>query len=182
MPKKTTKRRRRRVAVNQMVSVKPVRRRRSTRKRGFLADMVTPAETKGAFRALAGGVGGGVAAALLRRITAGRLNPIWGVAAPFVGGFVAAAFLKSPNMGAGLAAVGTSQLMQELGLGDNGNMDLQDHGYANQIKQLPAALDVNGQPMAENDEMYLQEGYQVGYAPEFGSPTVPVTVDELDQY
>lgn len=176
----TTKKKKRRkgvVSVNQMVRVKPTKRRRSTRKKGFLGDMVTPAETKGAFKAIAGGVGGGIAAALLRRITAGKLNPIWGVAAPFVGGFVAAAFLKSPNMGAGLAAVGTSQLMQELGLGDN--MDLQDNNYAQDVKQLPAVLDSSGQPMGENDDMDLQEGYQVGYAPEFGSPTVPVTVDDI---
>lgn len=180
MPKKkvTRKRRRRTVSVNQLVSVKPTRRRRGTRKKGFLSDMVTPAETKGAFRALAGGVGGGIAAALLRRITAGKLNPIWGVLTPFVGGFVAATVLKSPNIGAGLAAVGASQLMQELGLGEKDDMYLQDNNYAQDIKQLPAALDVNGQPMGE-DEMDLQDGYQVDYAPEFGSPTVPVTVDEI---
>ncbi|MCH7850935.1 MAG: hypothetical protein IH845_04805 [Nanoarchaeota archaeon] len=148
--------------------------------------MVTPATARGAFIATANGALGGAAAAILRRVTAGKLPPFWDVAAPFIAGYAAAAFLKMPQVGAGLAAVAANQLMKDVGLGDN-NMDLQDHNYANNLKQLPAALDGYGQPMSENEmylqqnpEMYLQESeYQVGYAPDFASPTVPVTVDEI---
>ncbi len=183
MPAKAKKRRRRRVAVNQMVSVKPVRRRRQSRKKGFLGDMVTPAVAQGAFKATVNGAMGGIGAAVLNRLTAGKLPPFWKVAAPFIAGYASAAFLKMPQVGAGFAAVAANQLMKDIGLGENENMYLQDNNYANQIKQLPAALDSYGQPMGEN-EMYLQDNYQVGVAPDFASPTVPVpvTVDEVGNY
>lgn len=182
MPKRkmTRRRRKRTVSVNQLVSVKPTRRRRGTRKKGLLGDMVTPATARGAIIAVGNGALGGAAAAILRRVTAGKLPPFWNVAAPFIAGYAAAAFFKMPQVGAGMAAVAANQLMKDVGMGENANMYLQDHNYADQIKQLPAALDVNGQPMGEN-EMYLQDdNYQVGYAPDFASPTVPpVTVDEI---
>jgi len=181
MPKRKTtrKRRRRTVSVNQLVSVKPTRRRRGTRKKGFLGDMVNPATARGAFQAVANGALGGAGAALLRRVTAGKLPPFWDVAAPFIAGYAAAAFLKMPQVGAGFAAVAANQLMRDIGLGENDNMYLQDHNYANNMKQLPAALDSYGQAMGE-DEMYLQDDdYQVGYAPDFASPTVPVTVQDV---
>ena len=185
MPKhKTTRRRRRTVAV----SVKPTRRRRRMRKKGFLGDMVNPATARGAVRAVGNGALGGAAAAILRRVTAGKLPPFWDVAAPFIAGYAAAAFFKMPQVGAGLAAVAANQLMGEIGLGEK-NMYLQDHNYANNMKQLPAALDAYGQPMGENEmylqqdeEMYLQDNdsdYQVGYAPDFASPTVPTTVEDI---
>ena len=188
MPKrKTTRRKRRRVAVNKMVSVKPDRRRRATRKKGFLGDMVNPAIARGAMKATVSGAMGGIGAALLERMLANKVPAFWRVALPFVGGYVVAAFFKMPETGAGFAAVGANQLLKEAGMADNNNMDLQDHNYANKIKQLPPALDSYGQPMGENEmylqddnEMYLQDdNYQVGYAPDFASPTVPVTVDEI---
>ena len=181
MPKrKTTRKRRRTVAVNQLVSVKPTRRRRGTRKKGFLSDMVTPATARGAVIAVGNGALGGAAAAILRRVTAGKLPPFWNVAAPFIAGYAAAAFFKMPQVGAGMAAVAANQLMRDVGLGEKDDMYLQDHNYANNMQQLPAVLDSYGQPMSE-DEMYLQQGgqYQVGYAPDFASPTVPVTVDQI---
>lgn len=182
MPKRKTvrKRRRRTVSVNQMVAVKPVKRRRGTRKRGLLGDMVNPATAKGAIRAVGLGALGGAAASLLERAMGGlQLNPFWRVATPFVAGYAAAAFFKAPHIGGGIAAVATNTLMKTVGLADNNDMYLQDHNYANDIKQLPAALDTYGQAMSE-DEMYLQDDdYQVGYAPDFASPTVPVTVDDL---
>jgi len=185
---KTTRKRRRRT-----VSVKPTRRRRSTRKKGFLNDMVTPATAKGAIRAVANGMAGGAGAAVLKRLTDPlNLPTFWNIATPFIAGYAAAAFLKMPQVGAGFAAVAANRLMANIGLGDN-NMYLQDHNYADQIKQLPPALDVNGQPMGDDEgnmylqdnagNMYLQDNqgntYQVPYAPDFGSPTRPVTVDEL---
>jgi len=188
MPRKkgTRTRRRRTVSVNQLVSVKPTRRRRGTRKKGFLNDIVTPATTKGGLRAVGNGALGGALASVLERVMAGRLNPFWRIATPFAAGFAAAAFFKAPQIGAGIAAVGANQLMKEVGLADNDGMYLQDHDYANQIKQLPAALDGSGQPMGEDEmgyeeeEMGLQDAdYQVGYAPSFGSPTVPVTVQDI---
>lgn len=175
----TKKRRRRRVAVNQMVTVKPARRRRGTRKRGLLGDMMTPAVAQAAGRATINGAVGGGMAAVLERMLAGRLNPFWRIAAPFVAGYAAAAIFKQPEVGAGMAAVGAHQLMKEAGMAENNDMYLQDNNYANQVKQLPVALDVNGQPMAENDDMYLQEEYGVGYAPDFASPTVPATVEDI---
>jgi len=187
MPKrKTTRRRRRTVSVNQLVSVKPTRRRRGTRKKGFLGDMVNPAVARGAIQATANGALGGAAAALLRRVTAGKLPPFWDVAAPFIAGYAVAAFLKMPQVGAGFAAVAANKLMSDIGLGER-NLNLQDHNYANNMQQLPAALDTYGQAMSE-DEMYLQQdeemylqddNYQVGYAPNFSSPTVPVNVQDI---
>lgn len=175
MPKKITKKRRRRSLV-----AKSTRRRRSHRKKGMLGDMFTPAIARGAARAVVNGAVGGGIATVMERLLYGKVNPFWRVAAPFASGFLAAAVFKQPEVAAGIAAVGTKVLMQEAGMAENDNMYLQDHPYANDVKQLPPVLDVDGQPLSQDDEMYLQDGdYQVGYAPEFGSPTRPVTVDEI---
>ncbi len=169
MPKKRIKRRRRRTTL----SAGPTRkRRRSYRKKGLMGDMFTPATARGGARAVVNGAMGGGIATVLDRLLGDKVNPFWRVAAPFVTGFVAAAVFKQPEVGAGIAAVGTKVLMQEAGMADNDNMYLQDHNYANSIKQLPTALDPNGQPMNEGEEMYLQDSqYQVGVAPDFSNPT-----------
>lgn len=178
--KSTTKRRRRR-----SLTVKPTSRRRSRRKKGMLGDMFTPAVARGAARSVINGAVGGGIASVLERLLAGRLNPLGRVAAPFVLGFAAAAIFKQPEVAAGITAVGANQLMKEAGLAED-NMYLQDNNYASKVKQLPAALDSYGNPLGEDEmylqegeEMYLQQGYEVGYAPDFASPTVPVTVDDI---
>lgn len=183
--KKTRTRRRRTVSVNQLVSVKPTRRRRGTRKKGFMSDMVNPAIARGAMKSSVNGAIGGIGASLLQKMVGSKIPPFWRVALPFVAGYTVAAFFKMPEIGAGFSAVGAHQLLKDAGMADNNDMYLQDHNYANEIKQLPAALDSSGQPMGDNEmylqdeEMYLQQDYQVGYAPEFGSPTIPVTQSDM---
>ena len=158
--------------------------RRRKRKKTGLSEMFTPAISRGGAMTAASGLAGGAAAAIIDNLLDKFPKPVhpgMRIAGLIGGGFIMATVLRMPNVGAGMAGIAGYKLMQQTGLAEGDD----NARYANDIEQMPAMLDVNGQPLAEG-EMYLEEngmdlqensfdleegGYQVQYAPDFSNPT-----------
>jgi len=77
-------------------------------------------------------------------------------------GFLTSTVFKLPNVGAGMAAVGVSNLLSAKGLlAENAN-------FANDMESLPMVLNEDeAMFLQENSDMFLAEdyGYNVGYFP-----------------
>jgi len=159
------------------------RKRTYRRKKTMLSEMWSPAIARNSASAAGSGALGGAAAAIIDNLLDKAPKPPHEglrIAGLIAAGFGVAALLKAPNMGAGISAIAGYKLMKVTGLAENDD----NADYAREIESMPAMLDVHGQPMSENgmyleeDGMYLednamdlQDGYQVSYAPDFGSPT-----------
>jgi len=161
------------------------RRRRATKK-GVLSEIMTPAAARGAAMAAAAGFGGGAITKVLDKLLDTMPKPPGKGARilTYLGGsFLLAAMFKAPNMAAGMAGVAAYKMMEVVGLSEEDNAK-----FARDIEKMPAMLNKDGQPMAENINNYLQQngaylqdygdgteylqqqGYQVSYAPNFGAP------------
>jgi hypothetical protein len=94
-------------------------------------------------------------------------------------GFVTAAMLKRPILGAGMAAVGVVDLLRGVGFLAEG----EEYNYAADMSSLPMVLNEGeafalseGFDLSESNGMYLSEmdyesdgsNYEVGYFPQFG--------------
>lgn len=174
----------RRTTLSASPSKRKTTRRKPSRRRSGLAEIITNLEAKTGFENVARGAAGGLIGYGLEEIlpaTMGnRQKLFWGA----VASFGLATIGKSPYMGAGLAGVIGYKALAEIGfLNEN---------YADPLEQLPMVLDADGNPMMLNedetgglyldengdpmyldengDPMYLDEdGYQVAYAPDFGA-------------
>lgn len=145
-------------------TVKPTtRRRRTTRKKGLLSEMFNPAMATGAAKTLLSGAVGGLGAGLLGKLLPTTTSTEMRAAYTLGAGFVTSTVLKLPNVGAGMAAVGVSELMKAKGLLSEG------YSYASGIESLPMVLNENeAMYLQENSDMYLAENdysYNVGYYP-----------------
>lgn len=167
----TTKRR----TVTRTAKRPTVRRRRSTRSKGFLSEMFNPMQAQATAKVLISGAVGGVGAGLLQKLYPSTTTPQMKAVYTIGAGFVAGVALKMPNLAAGMAGVGVYNLLQSQGmLAEDG-----DYSYANEMESLPMVLNEDAAAyLAENNAMYLSEDglylseddldYQVPYAPEFG--------------
>lgn len=167
----TTKRR----TVTRTAKRPTVRRRRSTRSKGFLSEMFNPMQAQATAKVLISGAVGGVSAGLLQKLYPSTTTPQMKAVYTIGAGFVAGVALKMPNLAAGMAGVGVYNLLQSQGmLAEDG-----DYSYANEMESLPMVLNEDAAAyLAENNAMYLSEDglylseddldYQVPYAPEFG--------------
>lgn len=167
----TTKRR----TVTRTAKRPTVRRRRSTRSKGFLSEMFNPMQAQATAKVLISGAVGGVGAGLLQKLYPSTTTPQMKAVYTIGAGFVAGVALKMPNLAAGMAGVGVYNLLQSQGM----LAEDSDYSYANEMESLPMVLNEDAAAyLAENNGMYLSEDglylseddfdYQVPYAPEFG--------------
>lgn len=161
----------------------PARRRtrRVSRKRGMLSEIFDAKSAQAGAMITLEGAAGGVGAHFLGKILPAGLSAQNKALIQLGAGFVTATVLKRPNLGAGMAAIGTVDLLRGVGfLADETSAD-----YASGMDSLPMVLNEDGSPLylSEGDNMYLSEDYylsegeysesagsdyEVGYYPEFG--------------
>jgi hypothetical protein len=136
------------------------RRRRTTRSKGLLSQMANPAQIQGAAKTLLSGAVGGLGAGLLNKVLPATTSVEMRAAYTLGAGFVTSTVFKLPNVGAGMAAVAVRDLMSAKGLLAEGA------SFADPIESLPMVLN-EGEAMylQESNDMYLAEGYGVGYFP-----------------
>lgn len=161
--KKTTARRKTTApARRRRTAVKAAPRRRRTVKKGLLSELTSPAQVQGAAKTLLSGAVGGLGAGLLNKILPATTSVEMRAAYTLGAGFVTSTVFKLPNVGAGMAAVGVSNLLSAKGLlSESAN-------YADSMDSLPMVLNENeAMYLQENSEMYLAEdmSYNVGYYP-----------------
>jgi len=151
----------------------PRARRRVTRKKGMLSELFNPQMAQAAGKSVISGAVGGAGAVMLNKLLPDTMDPKIKGFVTLGAGFVSAAILKMPNVGAGMAGVGIANLMQSAGMLAEDSMN---YTYANDLEALPLVLDEDGMDyLQENgyleDNGYLEENdfdYSVGYYPEFG--------------
>lgn len=146
-------------------TVKATTRRRTTRKKGLLSEMFSPAMATGAAKTLLSGAVGGLGAGLLGKLLPASTSTEMRAAYTLGAGFVTSTVFKLPNVGAGMAAVGVSELMKSKGLLSEDN-----YQYADAVESLPMVLNENeAMYLQESSDMYLAEdsnySYDVGYFP-----------------
>lgn len=146
-----------------------MKRRRSTRKKSMLSEFFTPAAAQGGFKTVLSGAVGAVAGAALNKMTPNQSDTTR-AAIKMVGGYLFATLGKMPNVGAGLAAVGTYELITSSGFLAEG---MKGANYADSLDKLPAYLqEPSPMYLSEDSPMYLSENdflaeddlsYDVGY-------------------
>ena len=105
---------------------------------------------------------GGIGAGFVEKLM-GEAEPNKKLMVTGAGAFAVATILKMPNVGAGMMGVAIYKAMESTGMLAE-DMDLQEYGYANPIEALPMVLNDNGEDMMfQEDDMFLQEDYGVGY-------------------
>ena len=166
------------------------RRRKYTRRKGGLSEMITSVQANKGLRA--GGLGalGGGLASLAEKVFKPDMPENEKIMWLGAGAFVLATVGKAPYMASGVAGIVGYKLMTEVGLSEGA------HEYADPIERLPEVLDENGRPMTlsedpttgniylnEGNELYLDENdpesYQVEYAPDFAGDWSEHQWDEL---
>lgn len=138
------------------------RRRRSTRSKGLLSEMIKPAQVQGAAKVLLSGAVGGLGAGLLNKVLPASTSVEMRAAYTLGAGFVTSTVFKLPNVGAGMAAVAVKELLNAKGLLAEGA------NYASDIDSLPMVLNENEAAYLQEGGMYLAEddySYNVGYYP-----------------
>jgi len=161
----------------------PARRktRRVSRKRGMLSEFFDPRSAQAAAMVTLEGAAGGVGAHFLGKILPTSISAQNKGIIQVGAGFVTAAMLKRPILGAGMAAVGVVDLLRGVGFLAEGD----EYNYASDMSSLPMVLNEGeayalseGFDLSEGNGMYLSEDdeyresagsdYEVGYYPEFG--------------
>lgn len=145
-------------------------KRRSTRRKGLAADFFTPAAAKEAGMIVVEGAAGGVGAHFLGKLLPTTLSAQYRGLLTIGAGFVTAAMFKRPILGAGMAAVGTLNLLKEVNFLADDNLAEWSSG----MESLPMVLN-EGEAYALSEMYPLNEDfesagtdYEVGYYPEFG--------------
>jgi hypothetical protein len=161
--KRTTARRKTTAPARRRRTVaKAAPRRRRTVKKGLLSELTSPAQVQGAAKTLLSGAVGGLGAGLLNKILPATTSVEMRAAYTLGAGFLTSTVFKLPNVGAGMAAVGVSNLLSAKGLLAEGA------NYADSMESLPMVLNENeAMFLQENSDMFLAEdyGYNVGYYP-----------------
>jgi len=170
------------------LSARPRAKRKPSRRRKGLSEIITNLEAKTGFNNVVNGAAGGLIAYGLDDILPNSMNNrmrlLWTAAIAFGVATVG----KAPYVGAGIAGVAAYKGLIEMGL-------LNEKPYADPLEKLPMVLDAEGNPMMldqspetggmyldeegyyldENGELYLDENgnylqeasYQVPYATDF---------------
>lgn len=154
------------------------RTRRVSRKRSMLSEFFDPKSAQAAAMVTIEGAAGGIGAHFLGKILPSKLTPQNKGIIQVGAGFLTAAMLKRPILGAGMAAVGAVDLLRGVGFLAEGD----EYNYANAMDSLPMVLNEGEAFALSENGMYLSEGfdlsemdyesdgtgYEVGYFPEFG--------------
>ncbi len=146
--KKRTRRRRAPLAAKRT-------KRRKSKSRGFLNDIMNPTIAMKSAKEVAMGAGGGVAAILTHKLLPATTGKFFKVLIAGVGGFGASVF-GLPAVGAGYTGGLIALTFQNGLLGD----DMEENDYANQnaLSEMPLYLDEGGEPFVieegEDGEAY----------------------------
>jgi len=155
------------------------RTRRVTRKRSMLSEFFDPKSAQAAAMVTLEGAAGGIGAHFLGKILPANISAQNKGIIQVGAGFITAAMLKRPVLGAGMAAVGAVDLLRGVGF----LAEDSDYNYANAMDSLPMVLNegeayalaegsefnlAEGYYLSENDFESDGTGYEVGYFPEFG--------------
>ncbi len=154
------------------------KRRAPAKKKGpMLSELFNPKMAEAGGRALLSGAVGGIVAGGVDKFMQNQ-TPIVRNITKIGLSFVAATVFKMQNVGAGIAGATLYQGMNNSGMLAENGLYLEDHRYAQDIKQLPMVLNENGDEMfleQEGDALYLEQNdegvysYDVGYfEPGFG--------------
>jgi hypothetical protein len=146
----------------------------------MLSEFFDPRSAQAAAMVTLEGAAGGVGAHFLGKILPTSISAQNKGIIQVGAGFVTAAMLKRPILGAGMAAVGVVDLLRGVGfLAEDSNYD-----YASGMESLPMVLNEGEAYALSEGNMYLSDGfylseddeyresagsdYEVGYYPEFG--------------
>jgi len=146
------KRRKKSSAPKTTRKVKAVRRRGKRRSKGMLSEFFTPATAMQAGKTvLSGAVGGGMS--IVMDMAMPNQTVLNRGLYKVLGGFVFASVLRMPNVGAGMAAVGTYQILSDsFGLSENGD-------WSDPIEALPMFMSEDGMMLSQNDvDAMLSDG------------------------
>lgn len=140
-----------------------IKRRRTARRKGMLSEFFTPGTAAAAGKSVLSGALGGASALLIDKALPEQTDQTKALV-KIGGGFVMAAIMKMPNVGAGMAGVGVYQLLAPtFGLSEGAN-------YAAPIEALPMYLNENGEALSDNagylaDAGQLAENVYPNYVP-----------------
>lgn len=175
--KTASPRRRRTTALTTTRRTRSVKRR-GTRRRSLAADFFNPAQAKEAAMVAVEGAAGGVGAHFLGKILPPSMTPQTRGLVTLGAGFVTAAVLRRPILGAGMAAVGVVNLLKDINFLAEDSDNLAE--WSSGMESLPMVLN-EGEAYALSQGYDLAEGYdlseefessgsdyEVGYYPEFG--------------
>ena len=162
-------RKRRTTATRRKTSAAPKRtRKRVTRRKGMLSELLNPAMAQAAAKTVVSGAIGGLAAGFLNKVLPDEMSPKTKAFYQLGAGFLAASVAKLPNVGAGMAGVGMYNLMTV-----SGYLAEEGYNYADEMEGLPVVLNESGAMYLQENAMYLQENgmylqeddfdYNVGY-------------------
>ncbi len=162
-------RKRRTTATRRKTSAAPKRtRKRVTRRKGMLSELLNPAMAQAAAKTVVSGAIGGLAAGFLNKVLPDDMQPKTKAFYQLGAGFLAASVAKLPNVGAGMAGVGMYNLMTV-----SGYLAEEGYNYADEMEGLPVVLNESGAMYLQENGMYLQENgmylqeddfdYNVGY-------------------
>ncbi len=148
------------------------KRRVTRRKKGMLSELFNPNMAQAAGRTVVSGAIGGASAAMLNKLLPDTMEAKTKAFYTIGAGFVTAAMLKLPNVGAGMAGVGIYNLLSAGGfLAENGEIGF---NYAEPIESLPLVLNEDGADYLQESNLYLSDNglylseendlsYDVGY-------------------
>ena len=132
---------------------RPVRRRKHSRSKGMLSELMNPATATASAKNVFSGAVGGFAAGYLDEPTA-TMQPIVRGAVFLGASFLASSILKMPAVGSGIAGAYGLLLNRKLnGLAD----DFTPEDWADQLDEQPEFMDENG------NEMFLADDGQYYY-------------------
>ena len=142
---------------NAAKTTKPVvrRKRRVTKKKIFLNDLISPTQAESTFKQLVGiGVGYYAGETITPFVDGGGEKPKQAVAFKLIGGFLISSVGKMPNVGAGMMSSGFKTLFTDGGLGDNG---AKRANYLNDMPEVMATEIYLNDSDYLNDDGYLNE-------------------------
>jgi len=177
--KKAWRKRNRKSPVKKKTTAVTKRKRKYTRRRGGLGELVTAVQSQAGLKTVSLGALGGALASIGEKLLKPEMPETQKALWIGAGAFAIATIGKAPYVAAGAVGVAAYKLMGEVGLSEGRT------NYIDPIEQLPAVLDTDGQPMQlsedprtgniyleEDDTLYLDEegndlSYQVPYATDF---------------
>lgn len=147
------------------------KRRRTTKKKGMLAELIDKKSATAGAKCLVSGAIGGGASVLVEKIFTAQTDQNKALIIAGVG-FATATMLKAPYVGAGMGAIAMYKLLE--GAGMLAESDYLQEGAWADVSDLPMVLNENGEATSDYlqesniplDNVYLQENdnsYDVGY-------------------
>lgn len=131
-------------------------KRRHTRSKGFLNDLMNPTVAMTSAKIVAGGAGGGIAAILAHKLVPATTSKIVRVVGGGVVGFLSAV-MGAPSIGSGFTG-GVIALTFQNGLLNDG-MEKTEFADDKSLEEMPLYLDAAGEPFVIEEDPNTGESY-----------------------